>query len=398
MGHFPKTDVKMQNNTFFTAFSAVFLLILPFSLFAQRPEIRFEPDGRAIIVHPDGRTEPFSGQDGQAANIDKYPVLDVEIAPLAGDIKVTSEDLRRIAERKAQLAQEAARIARQRAEEAREQRLALEKEYKVAAGKGESNQDFLKRIAQRLRAARATETDTRQEAQVAVNEAQRAEQITARGTYVQDYLRQQELKKQEVQQFEDYGITASSSYDNMLLDSDRLPFAHSTSIIQSPPDNCRVAFEGTNKEGRFQKDLEKNLLFTHTDDRLRPYLKEKEYLSCRASLMQVGGYRLLSLEFTFAYPNANEAYGFIEKGSYLMIKMLNNHFVTLYSWEMDKGAYDTQTGLLTYQVHYPISQSEYNTLKRNEVNSLIVSWSSGYEEYEVYAPGFFIKQAACLED
>lgn len=388
----------MQNNTFFTAFSAVFLLILPFSLFSQRLEIRFESDGRAIIVYPDGRTEPFSGQNGQAASIDKYPVLDVEIAPLAGDIKVTTEDLRRIAERKAQLAQEAARIAQQRAEEAREQRMALEEEYSTTAAKGENNQELLKRIEQRLRAARATEADTRQEAQVAVNEAQRAEQITARGTYVQNYLRQQELKKREIQQFEDYNITASSSYDNLLLDSEQGPFAHTTEVIQSPPDNCEVAFEGINDKGKFQKDLKKDLLFTHTDDRLRPHLKEKEYLSCHASLMQVGGYRLLSLKFTFAFPNASEAYGFIEKGSYLMIKMLNNHFVTLYSWDMDGGTYDTQTGLLTYQVHYPINQSEYNTLKRNEVNSVIVSWSSGYEEYEVYAPGFFIQQAACLED
>lgn len=396
---FPKTDDKMQNNTFFSAFLALFLLILPFLLCAQGPEIRFEPDGRAIIVYPDGRTEPFSGEDGQAASIEKYPVLDVEIAPLAGDIKVTSEDLRRIAERKAQLAKDAAKIAQQRAEEAREQRLALEEAYDMAAAKGESNQAFMQRIQERLQAARTTETDTQQEARLAKNEAKRAEQITARGTYVQDYLKQQSLKKQEVLQFEDYSIAASaSSYDNLLLDGDQLPFSHSTAVVQSPPENCEVTFEGVNGKGLFQKDLKKGLLFTYTDDRLRPYLKDQEYLSCQASLMQVGGYRLLSLAFTFAFPNASEAYGFIEKGSYLMVKMLNNHFVTLYSGEMDRGTYDTQTKLLTYQVHYPINQSEYNTLKRNEVNSVIVSWSSGYEEYEVYAPGFFIQQAACLED
>jgi hypothetical protein len=387
----------MQNKTFFPAFVAAFLICLSYSAFSQGPEIRFEPDGRAIIVHPDGRTEPFSGEAGQQSSIDKYPVLDVEIAPLAGDIKITSEDLRRVADRKAQLAKEAAKIAHQRAEEARQQRLALEKEYKMAA-KGETNEAFLKRIRQRLDAARRTESETHQEAVIANNEAVRAEQITERGTYVQDYLQQQALKKQQVQAFEEQNFTATASYGQLLVDGDIAPFSHSPEVIQSPPENCEVVFEGVNSKGKFQKDLKKGLLFTHTDDRLRPYLKDQEYLSCQASLMQLGGYRLLSLEFTFAFPNASEAYGFIEKGSYLMIKMLNNHFVTLYSGELDRGTYDTQTKLLTYQVHYPVNQSEFNILKKNEVDTVIVSWSSGYEEYEVYAPGFFIQQAACLEE
>jgi len=359
--------------------------------------LRFAEDGRAIIVHPDGRTEPFSGEN--QGEIEKYPVLDAEVAPLGGDIKVTSEDLRRIAERKAQLAKEAVRIAEERAEEARQQRLALEKEYQEKAKAGDTNEEFMRRIEQRLKSARAMEQATKREARLALNEAQRAEEITERGTYVEDYLRKQELKKQQIKQYEGLNITASASYDDLLLDGDNLPFAHSSEVIQSPPpQQCKVTFKGVNSKGRYQKDLKKQVLFTHTDERLRPHLKGKEYLTCRASLTQVGGYRLLSLEFTFAFPNASEAYGFIEKGSYLMIKMLNNQFITLYSGEMAKGTYDTTTELLRYDVHYPISQGQYNSLKRNEVNSVIVSWSSGYEEYEVYSPGFFIRQVACLEE
>jgi len=387
----------MQNITIFAALLTASFLLLPNCLAAQSPELRFEEDGRAFIVYPDGRTVPFSGEN--QGEIEKYPVLDVEVAPLGGDIKVTSEDLRRIAERKAQLAKEAVRIAEERAEEARQQRLALEKEYQEKAKAGDTNEEFMRRIEQRLKSAREMEQATQREARLALNEAERAEEITERGTYVEDYLRKQELKKQQIKQYEGLNITASASYDDLLLDGDNLPFAHSSEVIQSPPpQQCQVTFKGVNNKGRYQKDLKKQVLFTHTDERLRPHLKGKEYLTCRASLTQVGGYRFLSLEFTFAFPNASEAYGFIEKGSYLMIKMLNNQFITLYSGEMAEGTYDTTTKLLRYDVHYPISQGQYNSLKRNEVNSVIVSWSSGYEEYEVYSPGFFIRQVACLEE
>ena len=385
----------MQNKLFFLALALLSLCAFSQKLIAQ--EIRMDENGRAIIVNEDGTITPWGAQIQEDGNSNSYPVLKVEIDPLPGDIDVTTEDLRRIAERKAQLAKEAARIAEERAEEARLQRIALEKEYKVAAN-GDSNEELLRRIEERLKSAREMETETRQEATLAHNEASAAEQITERGTYVEDYLREQELKKKQVQQYEDVDILAGDSYENIILDDNYAPFAHTHQVIQAPPaERCAVAYKGINEKGRYQKDLRKEILFTFTDERLRPYLEDQEYLTCKASLTQLGGYRLLSLDLTFAYPNASEAYGFIEKGSYLMVKMLNNQFITLYSGEMVKGTYDTTTKLLTYRVHYPISQGQFNSLRRNEVNSVIVSWSSGYEEYQIYDPGFFIDQVNCLE-
>ena len=126
-------------------------------------------------------------------------------------------------------------------------------------------------------------------------------------------------------------------------------------------------------------------------------LKNQEYLTCEGYFTQLGGFRYLTLEFTFAYPNAHEAYGFIEKGSYLMIKLLNGQFITLFSGKMDKGTYNTETGLLSYLVHYPISQGQLNIVRQSEADSVIVSWSSGYEEYEIFEMGFFINQIQCLD-
>ena len=144
--------------------------------------------------------------------------------------------------------------------------------------------------------------------------------------------------------------------------------------------------------------MQQQVLFTYTDERLRPYLKDKEYLRCEGFLTSIGGgFRYLTLVFTFAYPNAREAYGFIEKGSVLTIKMLNGNFVNLFSGKMDRGSYNTKTQLLTYRVHYPIDRGQLGLLEKDEVDAFRVFWSSGYEEYEVFQLDFFQSQLDCLE-
>lgn len=380
-----------------------FIIAALLSPLPAQPAMRTNEKGETIIVFPDGTTQVFSEFSGTtdtpagAAQQEKYPVADIRIEPLEGGIPITEEDLRRIAERKSQIARDAAQIAQDRAEEANRQRLRLEEEYRKALRRNTKASE-VEQLASRLESARQAEEEAQREARIALMEANRTESITRRGTYVEDYLKGQELKKQQAKQYENMQLTAGASFENLLLDDNFSPFTSTDNVILNPPvPECRVAYEGKDSRGRYRRDLQKQLLFTHTDDRMRPVLNGQEYLTCEGYFTQLGGYRYLTLEFTFAYPNAREAYGFIEKGSYLMVKLLNGQFITLFSGKMDKGAYDTETGLLSYLVHYPIDQGQINILKNSEVDSVIVSWSSGYEEYEVYQLGFFINQIRCLE-
>ena len=169
-------------------------------------------------------------------------------------------------------------------------------------------------------------------------------------------------------------------------------------MLNPPKPNCRTAFDGIVPEtGQRRKDMPKKKLFSHTDERLRHYMKERDYLNCKAYLSTVnGGFRVLNLEFNFAYPNAREAYGFIEKGSILTILFINGDFINLKSGVLAEGQYDIKKELLTYRVQYPVSQGQVSYLKKNELDRVRVYWSSGFEEYEVYELDFFINQAACL--
>ena len=370
---------------------------------AAQPVMRTNEKGETIIVFPDGATQVFSEFSGTAEGQpppqaeEKYPVADTRIAPLEGSIPVTEEDLRRIADRKSQIARDAAHIAQDRADEASRQRARLEGEYRRARQNNPAS-TATGQLAARLESARLAEAEAAREAQMALSEASRAESITRRGNFVEDYVKQQELKKQQAKQYENLKVTAGASYEHLLLDDNYNPFTSTDNvIINPPPPACQFAYEGKDNQGRFRRDLQKQLLFTHTDDRLRSVLKNQEYLTCEGYFTQLGGFRYLTLEFTFAYPNAREAYGFIEKGSYLMIKLLNGQFITLFSGKMDKGTYNTETGLLSYLVHYPISQGQLNIVRQSEADSVIVSWSSGYEEYDIFEMGFFINQIQCLD-
>ncbi len=169
--------------------------------------------------------------------------------------------------------------------------------------------------------------------------------------------------------------------------------------MNPPPPPCSIVFDGKDERtGRNRRDVQQQILFSYTDERLRPYLKDKEYLRCEGFLTSIGGgFRYLTLVFTFAYPNAREAYGFIERGSVLTIKQLDGNFVNLFSGKMDRGSYNTKTELLTYRVHYPIDRGQLNLLENGETDAIRVFWSSGYEEYEVYQLDFFQSQLNCLE-
>ena len=393
-----------------------FFLIGLFAALAACPQkakaqvIRTNEKGERIIVHPDGTVQPYtmfslgnepevSPEDVQNNGPKKYPIFDGSVAPNAQRISVTEADLARIAERRAQISKDASRVAKVRAEEASRQRRNLESQLAAA---GNRDTERKRQLAIQLDAAGKIEAETAREAEQAKKEADNASLFSRGGAFIDAFIAEREASKARSRS------TILNHTTNTGNTSFPIPFGPNYSglvtpfnaTVNPPTETCRVAFEGQDESnGRWRRDLEKQLLFTHTDERLRVYLKDKAYLRCEGFLTSLGGgYRFLTLQFSFAYPNAREAYGIIEKGSVLTIKLLNGQFVNLRSGTMDKGSYDLKTEILTYRVHYPVDRSQSNILRKSEVDTLLVFWSSGYEEYEVYNMDFFMKQINCIEE
>jgi len=378
---------------------------------SDKPVIRENEKGEKIIVYPDGSWQYFNrfstdgqvlfdpqdaGDSPQDEQQKDFPVFSGDITPYDQPVNLTEDDARRIAERQAQLAREALAIAEERAREASAKRRAVEEQ--LASARREERAEW-RQLNIRLEAAQQAEARTAREAQLAQAEYRRAETFTEKGNFLE------ELKARKDRPLQLPGNNSElrgNFYENIaFVDVSRRHLPDRQNLRVRPPEPpCHFAFNGTDQRtGAQRRDLEKSLLFTHTDERLRIYLKEKEYLRCEGFLTSLaGGYRFLSLQFTFAYPNAREAYGFIEKGSVLTIKLLNGDFVNLRSGKMDQGSYNTEEDILTYRVHYPIAPNQISLLRQSEVDSILVFWSSGYEAYDVYNVDFFINQIDCLDN
>ena len=363
----------------------------------EAQEVRENANGEKMIVYPNGSWRYFNERTIRPAGT--FPVVNDTISKLENRTGLNEEIVRKLIDRKSQIAKDAIQIAQTRANQATEQRRRIEKEIQNNQTKSVS-QDDIQHLNLRLKAAQDTEMSARKEAMLAKKELKDMEALSEKGNLMEEFVQKQKDRANKIESgSENFSITSLSS-DLLIPEEFRhadLPMLYNTQV-NPPKNNCRLAFNGTDpKTGRNHRDMPKRLLFTHTEDKLRLYLKEKEYLECNGFLSTVdGGFRFLTLEFNFAYPNAREAYGFIEKGSMLTILFLNGEFINLKSGVLANGQYDINTELLTYRVQYPIGQGQIQFLKKNDVDKIRVNWSSGFEEYDVYELDFFSDQIRCL--
>jgi hypothetical protein len=373
----------------------LFICLIGSSLAAQ--VIRENAQGEKIIVYPDGSWKYFSKKMGGGTD---YPVYEASVTPFDNPVLITEQDALKIATRRVQLAKEAADIAQDRAVKAAEQRQKLEQEFNSVSGKEAAESENLRRLNIRLSAARKTEVESKNEASIAQVELSKADELTRKGNILEVFKVAEANRSNKVYFPKADALSAdffssiapSTPYYQDFVKSN--PYYGLEKQVQ-----CKYAFNGKDPvTGRQRKDLEAQHLFSFTDEKLRIFLKDKEYLSCKGYLSSMdGGYRFLTLEFSFSTPNAKEAYGFIERGSVLTIRLINGDFINLRSGAMDRGTFNLKEKMLTYQVNYPIAQDQLSFLEKSEVDKIRVFWSSGYEEYEVYQLDFFMNQLSCLD-
>lgn len=379
-------------------FSSIFLYLIFFSpIVLQAQEIRENAQGEKIIVYPDGRVEYFNGDKAEDnANTPAYPVFNGYIEPLDGSIAINEADLFKIGQRRIQLSTAASKLAKSRLTKAEENLFSLNQQF----DKTKDNPEQLAILQKQILSAQRVLEQSRSEALEAKNTASSDISLNAKGGYIEAFNTRQQQSRLEENQNKEIRSIADQSYAQLIPLMDNSIAGVYEDLLKRPPfQACQFDFEGQdNEKNLYRRDGHKELLFTFTDERLRPFLKDKEYLVCEAYLSSLGGYRYLTLAFTFAYPNAREAYGFIDRNSVLTIKLLNGDYVNLRAGQMDRGKYNTVKKELTYSMFYPIDRSLINILKASELDIVRVFWSSGYEEYSIQQMDFFQRQLQCLGD
>lgn len=363
-------------------------------------ELRTNAEGEKIIVYPDGSARYFNdltlidSQQKDSAGA-AYPVVAVTIEPLSGDVDPTEADLRRIAERKLQLAREAGGLAQTRAAAAQTNRVNLEKD--LAAARSSGQLEAAASLQRRLELARQVEAKALKERTAAENRTAAADAVVTQRRYVDAY---NEARRKEragpkvdrlatrVERTLGLLLPVEPAYSGFGSAPGRLPLQEPAPCGSDP---TTVTLNGPIPVSR------PTLLFTHTDENLRPFLDGKEYLRCMTwTSRDRRGDRFLHLRITFANPNVITAYGFLETNSSLSLHLLNGRHLSLQATRKAVGILDHRQREVNYNVTYALPRGAAQELSGQPLDYVRIFWSSGYEEYPVYQVDALRSVLECL--
>ena len=377
--------------------SFLLCLFLPIILCGQ--EIRQNEIGERIIVFPDGTWRYFHKRQLSGGN---YPVVNHEVTPLDNPIEITREEVYQLVNRRIQQAKDAMYYAEIRSKAMAEQEKELQNKIADAQKNSLVPADELNKLFNQLTLTKqlaATSLGTIREAQSDILITQ---DLKMKGDILRLFKPENSPGKLDLNT-----VFASEEMLNLDFFANDSPLAfYGQNISAIMPDYlasssslCQYAYEGLDAKGvDWRRDGEKELLFTFTDERLRLFFPDKEYLRCEAFLSSVGKReKQLTIEFRFAYPNAREAYGVIEKNSLITLKLFDGQTIELKAGELDLGKYETDKDILTYRMIYKMDNQQINMLRKQELEEIRMYWSAGFEVYPVYNIDFFSRQLKCLD-
>jgi hypothetical protein len=168
-------------------------------------------------------------------------------------------------------------------------------------------------------------------------------------------------------------------------------------MLNPPKSPCRIASDQYDDfSAKRRRETKSRTLFTYTNEALRSVLKEKEFLTCEASMIAINNTRTISLNFTIASDMAQREFGSLERGGKLLLYFVNGKVLELQNQRTDAGKIDGINRTTNYQLQCPLDDEAIKTLSKNELDRVRVTWSTGHEEYEVYDLDLFADQLACL--
>ena len=187
--------------------------------------------------------------------------------------------------------------------------------------------------------------------------------------------------------------------DMIIAEKPSQPNYRPVPVIQTDYDyyNCEIAFEGKDEFSNKRRiDVQKQILFEHTHAELKPYFKDKIYMTCEGWLSAQPGFKYLTLEFQIASEKARHSFGELQRGAILTLKLIDGTFVNLINTNQDYGAVDVQNKMTYYRGQFVIDKKQEKLLTENELDQIRITWTSGYEDYNIFEMDFFMNQFSCL--
>lgn len=165
------------------------------------------------------------------------------------------------------------------------------------------------------------------------------------------------------------------------------------------PYPCNVDFEGFDPVvGKRKKELSYEPLFSYTSPNIKPYIPGRDLLYADARLVKLsGGYKYLSLKFTWKAKSPESAYGHLKAQNAVRCLLSDNKSVTLFNSALSNWNYDAIHEHYILTAFFPINPKHIKILQKHSLSAIRIYWSQGYEDYPIYPITFFMDQLKCLD-
>lgn len=190
---------------------------------------------------------------------------------------------------------------------------------------------------------------------------------------------------------------SKSSFTTNTISNYTTEFNRDVTMYPREPYQCELVFDGKDPvTGKKKKEVSKGILFTYTQEKLKPYFKEEDFMICESYLTEVGSNNYLTLDIRLKSKDANRNYGYIPSDEIVKIEFIDGSKIIGNSIFLVEGEIEPYSGHTLFSSTYLVDKEDIKALKKGFVDNIGIMWSSGYEEYEVYKVDFLMNQAKCL--
>jgi hypothetical protein len=137
--------------------------------------------------------------------------------------------------------------------------------------------------------------------------------------------------------------------------------------------------------------------FKFTPTEYRKHLDGHPFLRCDASIEFFQESFLLRLNISVRSIQANRTYGMIDNQAEVIFYLLNGQQLVLNNLVGQKGKRGKTPEELNYYSSFILEKSMVKKLLKSEIDRVRISWTSGYEEYEVFHVDVIKKQLGCIQ-
>jgi hypothetical protein len=366
-------------------FITFYILISTQVVEAQRVEINKE--GEKIVLFPDGKWEYFDKTNPTHIVIDEANKSSQIAAPndIFDEQTSKGENEEKRYENLLSDAKDKLALALERESDVKFSKILLEEEIEDLKRSGEDTKEKIDALKRQLKLIKALGKDAKKETKKAKKEF---EKLKKQGKIVQKPTKKKSRKIQKLKSAEkelqaskymhrEDGnfFTASKKFEKYSIEKD---------VMYNPPrEDCKLAFDGVDEfMGKKRKDVERSVFFTYTNDDMRRYMKDDDYITCEGNLTQIkGGVLLLNLFISINTTDAQRSFGGLSKGNLVVVKMINGESVNLVNNQSDIGVFNPLKKQHTYTGQFRINAGQENAFKKGEVDLIIIILDAVFEYY-----------------